>query len=46
LSSANFHGANLTGADLTGADLTGVIWQNTICPDGTYSDFNGQTCVK
>ena len=46
LAGANFHGANLTGVDLTNADLTGVIWQNTICPDGTNSDFRGQTCVN
>ena len=46
LAGVNFNGANLTGVDLTGADLTGVIWQNTICPDGTNSDAHGQTCVN
>lgn len=46
LAGVNFNGANLTGVDLTSADLTGVIWQNTICPDGTNSDFRGQTCVN
>ena len=45
LAGANFHGANLSGADLTGADLTGVIWQDTICPDGTNSNTHNQTCV-
>jgi len=57
LSNVNFdyawlNGANLTGADLSGADLryaddlTGVYWYNTICPDGTNSDDNGDTCVN
>ena len=56
LSNANLTGANLintdlintdlTGADLTGANLTSVYWQNTICPDGTNSDDNGNTCVN
>ena len=46
LAGVNFNGANLTGVDLTGADLTGVIWQNTICPNGTNSDTRGQTCVN
>jgi uncharacterized protein YjbI with pentapeptide repeats len=46
---ANFTGANLTGANLTGANLHGanvtdVIWNSTICPDGTGSDSSG-TCV-
>jgi hypothetical protein len=52
LINANLTAANLTGADLTGADLnqaanaattnaTGVIFNNTICPDGTNSATNG-----
>ena len=54
LSNANVNSANLTGADLryadlTGADLsnanlTGMRWDGTICPDGTNSDDNGNTC--
>jgi len=36
----------MIGADLTGADLSNVIWSNTICPDGTNSDDNGDTCVN
>ncbi|MDC0156058.1 pentapeptide repeat-containing protein, partial [Euryarchaeota archaeon] len=36
--------ADLSGADLTGAYLTGVSWYDTICPDGTNSDDNGNTC--
>ena len=38
------NGANLTGADLRGANLNGVIWNYTICPDGTNSDDNGNAC--
>jgi uncharacterized protein YjbI with pentapeptide repeats len=43
--------ADLTRADLTGAllhrakGLTTVTWSNTICPDGTNSDNNGETCL-
>ena len=44
LSFTNLRNANLRDADLTGADLTGVYWDNTICPDGTNSDDNGDTC--
>jgi len=49
LRGAKLDGADLTGADLTGADLTGasiikVIWQNTVCPDGSNSDANSKTC--
>ena len=35
---------NLKGTDLSGAILDGVIWNNTICPDGTNSDANDGTC--
>ena len=51
---ANMEGTDLTDADLTNAeltdssgqdaDLTNVTWNNTICPDGTNSDDNGNTC--
>ena len=41
---ANLSGADMSGADLSGADLTSVYWDNTICPDGTNSDDNGDTC--
>ena len=44
--SADLSGAIMTSADLTGADLSNVIWSNTICPDGTNSDDNGDTCVN
>jgi hypothetical protein len=36
---------NSTGANLSAATFTGVTWRNTICPDGTNSDANGNTCV-
>jgi Pentapeptide repeats (9 copies) len=51
LQSANFTNANLTDADFNSATnmdtatLTGVTWSNTICPDGTNSDNNSNTCV-
>ena len=41
----SFHHSNLTGVDLTLADVTHVLWEDTICPDGTNSDANGNTCV-
>ena len=44
LTYADFGHANLTGADLTGAVFGNVYWYNTICPDGTNSDDNGNTC--
>lgn len=36
--------ANLSGANFTNAILDGVSYDNTICPDGTNSDNNGNTC--
>jgi len=36
--------ANLSGAFLLDANLTNVYWYNTICPDGTNADDNGNTC--
>ena len=49
LSAANLNytmlqGADLRNANLAGADLSGTIWYGTICPDGTNSDDNGNTC--
>ena len=57
LSYDDFYMDNLTGVDFTQSDLTGaafsdvseladVIWNNTICPDGTNSDNDGGTCVN
>ncbi|MBH25543.1 MAG: hypothetical protein CMH57_14055 [Myxococcales bacterium] len=48
-------GATLTGANLTNADLSGatgltseavadVVWDNTMCPDGTNSEDAGGSC--
>lgn len=42
---ADFTNANLVGADLAGAILTGATWSSTVCPDGTLSSANGNTCV-
>ena len=44
LTGADLTDANLTGANLTDAGLTAVTWSNTICPDGTNSDADGDTC--
>ena len=40
----NLVDANLLHADLSDLDFNGVSWGNTICPDGTNSDDNGDTC--
>lgn len=50
MGSANFTGAEFNGADLrltdfSGAVLTNTTWTNTMCPDGTNSDNNSNTCV-
>jgi uncharacterized protein YjbI with pentapeptide repeats len=56
LTDANFTGAHLTGAEivlsnLTGANFTGVdlsavaVWTNDICPNGSNSDDDGDTCA-
>ena len=50
LDGANLSQANLANADLAGASLAGAIvwnvnWSNTICPDGTNSNSDGNTCV-
>ena len=44
MSGADLSGSNLTGANLIGTNLQSVIWSNTICPDGSNSDDNGNTC--
>lgn len=41
LAGADLSDADLKNAMLSGASLTGVIWNNTVCPDGTNSDTNG-----
>ena len=40
----SFRHSDLTGANLTGVSLDDVTWIDTICPDGTNSDNNGNTC--
>jgi hypothetical protein len=50
LRNAKLDGANLTRADLTGAKLEGaslvkVVWQDTICPDGSNSRDSAGTCA-
>lgn len=45
---ADFTNANLTGTNFIsggGNDFTGAVWSNTICPDGTNSNNNGNTCI-
>jgi uncharacterized protein YjbI with pentapeptide repeats len=47
---ANFKNAHFTNVDFTytnlsSALLTGATWSNTICPDSTNSDNNGNTCI-
>ena len=39
-----FVDSDLNGADLTDISHLGVTWSNTICPDGTNSNDNGNTC--
>ena len=50
LTNADLNGANLTNADLagavvTGATVTGATWSNTVCPDSTNGNTDGNTCV-
>ncbi len=56
LTNANFTGADLSGAqivlsNLSGANFTGVdlgavaVWTNDICPNGSNSDDDGDTCA-
>lgn len=46
---ANFNGASFKNSWLgvSGAGMTavGATWVNTICPDATNSDSNGNTCI-
>lgn len=56
LSGDNFNKANLTGATIAdstlahaqfrGTTLTGVTWTDTVCPDGTNSNNDGDTCAN
>jgi len=48
---ANFTNATFSGSDLRGAanmgtaNFSGTIWSDTVCPDGTYSGDNSDTCI-
>jgi uncharacterized protein YjbI with pentapeptide repeats len=46
LDGAAFDNADLYGAGISYADVTGTTWTDTICPDGTNSDNDGNTCVN
>ena len=57
LSYSNFNDASLYGLTFANANLTGatfvsttfvgnIVWSNTICPDGTNSNDNGNTCMN
>ena len=46
LVNVDFVDSDLNGADLTDISHLGVTWANTICPDGTNSNDNGNTCVN
>lgn len=41
----NFTNANLFGAHFSGGSPSQAIWDNTVCPDGTNSNDNDNTCV-
>jgi hypothetical protein len=45
LQGTNLTNANLGGSTLKGASLGGATWSNTVCPDGTNSDADGNTCI-
>jgi len=51
LENSNFTNATFTNANMLDAsaadtaNFTGAAWSNTICPDGTNSDDDGNTCV-
>jgi uncharacterized protein YjbI with pentapeptide repeats len=40
-----FDVSDLIGSDLSGANVTNTTWIDTLCPDGTDSDDNGNTCI-
>ncbi len=45
LNNANLTNTNLDNTNLSGANLTGITWNNTVCPDLTNSNNNGNTCL-
>ena len=46
LTDVDLSDADLSGADLRATDVSSVKWGNTICPDGTNSDNDGDTCAN
>ena len=44
LTNANFALADQTNANMNGASLNTVQWAYAICPDGTDSQQNGDSC--
>jgi uncharacterized protein YjbI with pentapeptide repeats len=44
LSNANLEGASFNLDYSSSASNLGIIYSNTVCPDGTNSDDNGNTC--
>ena len=51
LTDASFTAADLTGVNLarttaTGATFSNATWSNTVCPDSSNSDSDGDTCVN
>lgn len=40
-----FTRVNFTGVDLTGFNISGIVWNDTICPDGTNSNSHSNTCA-
>jgi uncharacterized protein YjbI with pentapeptide repeats len=45
LSGAYFYGFGILGNVTAWARIGNVIWNNTICPDGTNSDANNGSCA-
>ena len=46
LSNASFGNSNLLGANLSTTNLNDTVWINTICPNGTNSESNNDTCIN
>jgi hypothetical protein len=46
LLAAELYNDNLTGVSFIGANFYQVFWTNDICPDGTNSNNDGDTCVN
>jgi uncharacterized protein YjbI with pentapeptide repeats len=42
---SSFNHLDFRGSTLTDTTLTDTTWTDVYCPDGTYSDDNGNTCI-